>query len=218
MIIQCDFDGTIIINNMSLLLREKFEKEIKEDEELKRFVEENLLLRKIRDGEGLTSPELVELELQLSTLKPGLTIDNVQKYQNIDFISFLRKIIGLEEKYDPKELIEYEFDNFIGSYNVIGTESLDGISSQITDTVKIKTGMTSDLSISTQNFGTLDATVTGDESFVISKQDTKVKVDGESVQIEIQGTGTVVDDFLTLSGSYSVSGATVTFQLSGSKV
>lgn len=96
-----------------VLLRETYEKEVKEDEELKNFLNENPLIKKIRDGEGITSPELVELELQLSSLRPGLTIENVQKYQKIDFLSFLRKIIGLENKYDPKELIEYEFDQYI---------------------------------------------------------------------------------------------------------
>ncbi len=88
-------------------------------------------------------------------------------------------------------------ENFIGSYNVAGTESVEGDSSPITDTVKIKNGITSDLSISTQNFGTLKATVTGDESFVINKQDTTVKIEGESVQITIQGSGTVIGDVLT---------------------
>ena len=96
-----------------VLLRETYEKEVKEDEELKNFLNENPLIKKIRDGEGITSPELVELELQLSSLRPGLTIENVQKYQKIDFLSFLRKIVGFENKYDPKELIEYEFDQYI---------------------------------------------------------------------------------------------------------
>lgn len=96
-----------------ILLKEMYEKEIKEDEELKKFLKENPLVQKIRDGEGITSPELIELELQLSSLRPGLTIENVQKYQKIDFLSFLRKIIGLTHKYDPKELIEYEFDRYI---------------------------------------------------------------------------------------------------------
>jgi len=96
-----------------ILLKEKFEKEIKEDEELQSFLETNPLIQKIRDGEGITPHELEELELQLSTLRPGLTVENVQKYQNIDFLSFLHKIMGLTEKYDPKELIEYEFDQYI---------------------------------------------------------------------------------------------------------
>ena len=97
----------------NVILRETYEKELKEDQELKSFLEQNALVKKIRDGEGLTSPELIELELQLSSLRPGLTIDNVQKYQKMDFIAFLRKIIGLSYKYDPKELIEYEFDRYI---------------------------------------------------------------------------------------------------------
>lgn len=97
----------------NILLREKYEKEVKEDEELQSFLKENPLIKKIRDGEGITSPELVELELQLSSLRPGLTIENVQKYQKTDFLSFLRKIIGLTHKYDPRELIEYEFDRYI---------------------------------------------------------------------------------------------------------
>ena len=96
-----------------ILLKEKFEKEIKEDEELQSFLDTNPLIQKIRDGEGITPHELEELELQLSTLKPGLTVENVQKYQNIDFLSFLHKIMGLTEKHDPKELIEYEFDQYV---------------------------------------------------------------------------------------------------------
>jgi type I restriction enzyme R subunit len=96
-----------------ILLKEKFEKEIKEDEELQGFLEKNPLIQKIRNGEGITPHELTELELQLSALKPGLTVENVQKYQNIDFLSFLHKIMGLTEKHDPKELIEYEFDQYV---------------------------------------------------------------------------------------------------------
>ena len=38
----------------------------------------------------------------------------------MDFLTFLHKIMGLTEKQDPKELIEYEFDRYISesqSYN-----------------------------------------------------------------------------------------------------
>ncbi|MDH5686350.1 MAG: DEAD/DEAH box helicase family protein [Candidatus Bathyarchaeota archaeon] len=96
-----------------VLIRETYEKVAKEDEELQAFLKENPLVKKIREGEGITSSELVELELQLSSLRPGLTIDNVQKFQKVDFLSFLRKIIGLTHKYDPRELIEYEFDKYV---------------------------------------------------------------------------------------------------------
>jgi type I restriction enzyme R subunit len=96
-----------------VLIREKYEKEIKEDEELKQFLEKNPLVKKIKDGKGITPHELLELELQLSSLRPGLTIENVQRYQKVDFLLFLREIIGLTHEYDPKELIERKFDEYI---------------------------------------------------------------------------------------------------------
>ena len=108
-----------------VLFREMYEKEIKEDEELKSFLKENPLIKKIQDGEGITSPELIELELQLSSLRPELTIENVQKYQEMDFLSFLRKIIGLTHKYDPKELIEYEFDRYIVNTTKYNSKQLE---------------------------------------------------------------------------------------------
>jgi type I restriction enzyme R subunit len=96
----------------AVLLRENYAQEIQEDAELKRFLEMNPLIQKIRNGEGITANELGELELQLSSLKPGFTIENIQKYQKMDFLTFLHKIMGLSEKQDPKELIEYEFDRY----------------------------------------------------------------------------------------------------------
>ena len=107
-----------------VLLREQYQMEIKEDQELRNFLETNLLARKIRDGEGITSPELSELEFQLSALRPGFTVENVQKYQNMDFLTFLNKIMGLTEKQDPKELIEYEFDNHINESQTYNSKQL----------------------------------------------------------------------------------------------
>lgn len=95
-----------------VLTRRQFEKEIKEDTELKEFLGKNPLIKKIKDG-GITAHELLELEFQLSSLRPSLTIENVQKYQKVDFLRFLREIIGLSYEYDPKEMIERRFDEFI---------------------------------------------------------------------------------------------------------
>ena len=92
---------------------ERFEYEVKENEELKMFFKTNSLIKKIRDGEGITSSELIELEKQLSKIRPEITIDNVQRIQKIDFILFLRKILGLSQDYDPQEMIEREFDKHI---------------------------------------------------------------------------------------------------------
>lgn len=96
-----------------VMSRTEYEKEVKEDEELKRFLESNPLVEKIKDGEGITSHELVQLELELSSLRPELTVENIQKYQKKDFFVFLREIMGLMHEYDPKELIERKFDEYI---------------------------------------------------------------------------------------------------------
>jgi len=96
-----------------VLSREKFEKEIKEDIELKKFLEKNPLINKIKRGDGINSYELLELEKELSALRPELTIESIQRYQKRDFLLFLREIIGLTYEYDPKELIEQRFDKFI---------------------------------------------------------------------------------------------------------
>lgn len=104
----------IQVNAPDIVLKiESFEHEVKEDEELQKFIESNLLIKKIKNGEGITSSELLTLELQLRELRPEITIENVQNIQNIDFILFLRKILGLSQDYDPQEMIEREFDAHI---------------------------------------------------------------------------------------------------------
>ncbi|MEA1925486.1 MAG: DEAD/DEAH box helicase family protein [Candidatus Altiarchaeota archaeon] len=108
-----------------VLSREEFEREIKEDTGFMEFLEGNPLVRKIRDGVGVTSRELLMLEAQLSELRPGFTIENVQRHQNKDFLVFLREIIGLSQEYDPRVLIERRFDEFIIENNVYGSRQLE---------------------------------------------------------------------------------------------
>ncbi|MDG7000707.1 MAG: DEAD/DEAH box helicase family protein [Nitrososphaerota archaeon] len=86
---------------------------VKEDPRMKEFVESNPLLLKIKNGEGVTSAELLTLEGQLKKIRPEVSIDNVQNLQKVDFVVFLRKIMGLSHDYDPQELIEKEFDRLI---------------------------------------------------------------------------------------------------------
>jgi len=103
-----------------VLSRESYEMEVKEDTELKEFLDSDPLIQNIRNGVGITSYELKKLERKLIALRPEMTIENIQKYRNTDFIVFLKEIIGLEQKRDPKRLIEYKFDDFIinkGDYN-----------------------------------------------------------------------------------------------------
>lgn len=96
-----------------VLAVERFQHVVKDDEEMKKFIETNTLMKKIKDGEGVTSSELLKLEEQLKEIKPQITIENVQRIQKIDFILFLRKILGLTQDYDPQEMIEREFDKHI---------------------------------------------------------------------------------------------------------
>ena len=96
---------------------QKFKKDIKKDKILKEFLESNQFIKKIKLGEGITSEELVKLEKELIRLRPGISIDNIQRIENIDFILFLRKIVGLGQQYDPKVLIEREFDKHIIEQN-----------------------------------------------------------------------------------------------------
>jgi type I restriction enzyme, R subunit len=95
----------------------KFEYKIKEDEELKQFINTNPILAKIKNEKGVTSSELLKLEKQLTEIKPEMTIENIQRIQKIDFILFLRKIIGMSQDYDPQEMIEREFDKHIITKN-----------------------------------------------------------------------------------------------------
>jgi type I restriction enzyme, R subunit len=92
---------------------EEFKKEVKIDEELINFLENNPLVNKIKNGEGITPAELLKLEKQLSALRPEITIENIQRIQKIDFLLFIRDILGLKQEYDPRVLIEREFDKHI---------------------------------------------------------------------------------------------------------
>ena len=93
----------------------EFEKEVKEDEDLKRLLERSEAVRKLKEGEGITSMELLDLEKELSSLKPEITIEYIQKQQNIDFLEFLRDIINIKRNDDPRALIENRFDTYIAN-------------------------------------------------------------------------------------------------------
>ena len=93
-----------------ILAVENFKMQVKEDTSLVYFINTNPYLKKIKNGEGVTSEELLKLEEQLRELKPEITIENVQRIQKVDFLVFIHKILGLKQEYDPQVLIEREFD------------------------------------------------------------------------------------------------------------
>lgn len=94
---------------------EKEAMELKEDEEFDKFKENNPLIKKIVDGEGVNSQELLEIEKKLKELNPMLSIDNIQQQQ--DFILFLRGLLDIKGLPDPQEMIKWEFDKYVASKN-----------------------------------------------------------------------------------------------------
>lgn len=90
---------------------EEVKKEIKEDAEFEEFVKHNSLMLKIKNGEGVTSNELLEIERELRKKNPRLTIENIQETE--DFVSFLRTLIDIKDLPDPKEMIKWEFNKHV---------------------------------------------------------------------------------------------------------
>jgi len=101
-----------------LIGEEKVKLEIKKENTVfKKFLADNPLIKKIKDGEGVTSKELLKIEKSLQKLNSYVSIENIQKIERIDFLVFLHKIIGLTNEYDPKELIKREFDKYVVDRN-----------------------------------------------------------------------------------------------------
>jgi len=96
---------------------EEVKHEIKENPDLVEFIDKNKLIKKIKSGEGVTSDELLDIEKKLSSLNPTWTIENLQNILKIDFVIFLRQIIGLKDMPDPEEMIKMEFDKYVLSRN-----------------------------------------------------------------------------------------------------
>ncbi len=89
--------------------------EKKDDKDFIDFVENNPLMKKIRDGEGVTALELLQIETKLKHLNPSFTIENIQ--QTKDFVLFLRDLIQVKGLPDPQQIIKWEFDKFIADKN-----------------------------------------------------------------------------------------------------
>lgn len=116
----------IEINAPDIILNEaEIKHEIKEDPKFKELIEKNPLIKKIEKGEGIISKELLDLEKQLCELNPSYTIENVQKSLKTDFLEFIHEIIGLTHEYDPKEIIEREFDKFMKDHNHYNSRQLE---------------------------------------------------------------------------------------------
>jgi len=104
----------IEINKPDIVVnRTRFVHEIKEDPKLAEFIKNNPIIKKIKEGHGITCLELHELEKELVKLNHSYTIENIQTTLGKDFLVFLHEIIGLTHEYDPRVLIEREFDKHV---------------------------------------------------------------------------------------------------------
>ena len=90
---------------------EEVRKELGVDPEAEEFVKNNPLILKIKNGEGVTSSELLEIEAELRKRNSSCTIEKIQEYE--DFVLFLRKLIDITDLPDPKEMIKWEFDKHV---------------------------------------------------------------------------------------------------------
>lgn len=92
---------------------EEIKHEIKENKDLIEFVKNDSLIKKIRKGEGVTAVEILEIEKKLSNLNPIWTIENIQNIMKVDFVLFIRQIIGIRDLPDPEQMIKNEFDKYV---------------------------------------------------------------------------------------------------------
>jgi len=96
-----------------VLTRTRFVYQIREDPKMTEFIKKNPIIKKIKEGNGITCLELHELEKELAKLNSSYTIENIQINLRKDFLVFLHEMIGLTHEYDPRVLIEREFDKHI---------------------------------------------------------------------------------------------------------
>ena len=103
--------GMLKVNAPDVIIGvEEVRKELGEDPEYEEFVNNPLML-KIKNGEGVTSGELLEIEATLRKKNSRYTIENIQERE--DFVLFLRSLIDVKDLPDPKEMIKWEFNKHV---------------------------------------------------------------------------------------------------------
>ena len=113
---ETDRKNMIKINAPDVVLKvEKEIMQVRENPDQEYFINSNKLLKKIKDGEGVTSEELLEIERQLRELNPTWTIENIQRDR--DFVVFLRGLLEIKGLPDPQEMIKWEFDKYVADKN-----------------------------------------------------------------------------------------------------
>ncbi|ATU08337.1 DEAD/DEAH box helicase family protein [Methanohalophilus portucalensis] len=93
-----------------ILMEKDIEFEVKDDPDIGNLLDQNPIAGKIRQGTGVTSAEIKELESLLEGLDKRLTIDRIQRLRGIDYLQFLRDILEIDFDDTPEEVIKTEFE------------------------------------------------------------------------------------------------------------
>lgn len=108
------------------------------------------------------------------------------------------------------------YGNFVGTYKTTLVLSASG-SQTYTDTLAISEGQTADLILSSQQLGSMKATIIGDTSFSIDQQQITLTDGTNNITVTLQGQGTVSDGVLAASGQMSSTTAAFQISMNGSR-
>jgi hypothetical protein len=106
--------------------------------------------------------------------------------------------------------------NFVGTYKTTLVLSASG-SQTYTDTLAISEGQTADLILSSQQLGSMKASIIGDTSFSIDQQQITLSDGTNNITVTLQGQGTVSDGVLAASGQMSSTTAAFQISMNGSR-
>ena len=108
------------------------------------------------------------------------------------------------------------YGTFVGTYKTTLVLSASG-SQTYTDTLAISEGQTADLILSSQQLGSMKATIIGDTSFSIDQQQITLTDGTNNITVTLQGQGTVSDGVLAASGQMSSTTAAFQISMNGSR-
>ena len=108
-------------------------------------------------------------------------------------------------------------ENFVGTYQTTLTLSGGG-SQSFTGTLAISEGETADLILSSQQLGSIKASIIGETSFTMDQQQiTLTDSTGAAFSVTLMGQGTVDDGVLAASGQISGAGGALSITMNGAR-
>lgn len=94
---------------------------------IKKLEEENEILQKIKNGESITSEEIVELAETLSEYEPYPTEENLQKAysaRQVSFLDLIKYIMGIGDLVTFPEKVSEAFAEFIADHNTLTAKQI----------------------------------------------------------------------------------------------